>query len=165
MEKVFWNEEWDYDAYKNEVNSNSPYVQDDWNQTLVTKINYISAKIHMSCLRGPADTIYVNSKTLPILETLAYYHSFSKTLSSRYHVIINDTLEDNILYIVNVKTLAEPINIPETAKCSLIKLNGTDTDLSNVSFISQDKATQEEIDIYVSKLKGIIKIQNYKPAI
>jgi hypothetical protein len=165
MENVFWNLEWDYEAYKKGEYSNSPYVQDDWNQTLVTRINQISAQIHTTCLRGPADTIYLNSYLEPIFETLGYYWSRHKILSDRYKIVIDDTLENNLIYIVNKKTLSGPIYLPSTTKNEVIKDEEDEkiTELGDVSFSPAEEFTQEEVDLFITKLKGIITIQNYNP--
>ena len=48
---------WDASGYKNNVNFWG--TQTDWNQTLVTKMNEISAQIHMSTLLGGADTVSI----------------------------------------------------------------------------------------------------------
>ncbi len=67
----------------------------------------------------------------------------------------------------NEKILAEPVFIPITTKNEVISNeNGViETDLGEVSFIPANKFTPEEVELYISRLKGIIKIQNYKPAI
>jgi len=47
-----WNLRWDYNGWKRLGSNAVPYTQKDWNQTLITAINQISAQIHKSTLRG-----------------------------------------------------------------------------------------------------------------
>ena len=48
--------------------------QKDWNQTLITAINQISAQIHKSTLRGGANWIVVSSEISAIFDDLEYFH-------------------------------------------------------------------------------------------
>ena len=50
------------------------YTQKDWNQTLITAINQISAQIHKSTLRGGANWIVVSSEISAIFDDLEYFH-------------------------------------------------------------------------------------------
>jgi hypothetical protein len=50
------------------------YTQKDWNQTLVTKINQISAQIHKTTLRGGANWIVVSSEVSAVFDDLEYFH-------------------------------------------------------------------------------------------
>jgi hypothetical protein len=52
-----WNLRWDYNGWKRGTSANplTQYTQKDWNQTLLTAINQISAQIHKSTLRGGAN--------------------------------------------------------------------------------------------------------------
>lgn len=47
--------------------------QRDWHHTLLTKINEISAQIHMSTLKGPANFVVVSPEVSAMLEDLEYY--------------------------------------------------------------------------------------------
>ncbi|MDB4326347.1 hypothetical protein N9966_00880 [bacterium] len=68
-----WQLRWDYNGYKRLPQSNA-YTQKDWNQTLVTAINQISAQIHKSTLRGGANFIVVSSEISAIFDDLEYFH-------------------------------------------------------------------------------------------
>jgi hypothetical protein len=70
-----WNLRWDYNGWKR-ISSTSfaPYTQKDWNQTLITAINQISAQIHKSTLRGGANWIVVSSEVSAIFDDLEYFH-------------------------------------------------------------------------------------------
>jgi hypothetical protein len=46
-----WNLRWDYNGWKRLGGNAVPYTQKDWNQTLITAINQISAQIHKSTLK------------------------------------------------------------------------------------------------------------------
>jgi hypothetical protein len=70
-----WRLRWDYNGWKrSNQNGFTPYTQKDWNQTLMTKINQISAQIHKSTLRGGANFIVVSSELSAVLDDLEYFH-------------------------------------------------------------------------------------------
>ena len=50
------------------------YTQKDWNQTLMTQINKISAQIQKSTLRGGASFIVVSAEISAVLNDLEYFH-------------------------------------------------------------------------------------------
>jgi hypothetical protein len=99
---------WDYKGWEKLIKSDyNPYIQNDWDQTLLTKINQASAQIHMTTLRAPADSISINSNTLKLIEMLEYYDIKTSKISDRYLVIINDELLDNEIFVYNEKELNE----------------------------------------------------------
>jgi len=71
-----WTTKWDYNEwrYGNNGSSFAGYTQKDWNQTLVTKINQLSAQIHKSTLRGGANWIVVSSEVSAVFDDLEYFH-------------------------------------------------------------------------------------------
>jgi hypothetical protein len=69
-----WNLRWDYNGWKRFSSGTTPYTQKDWNQTLITAINQISAQIHKSTLRGGANWIVVSSEVSAIFDDLEYFH-------------------------------------------------------------------------------------------
>jgi hypothetical protein len=70
-----WNLRWDYNGWKRLSSIGAvPYTQKDWNQTLITAINQISAQIHKSTLRGGANWIVVSSEISAIFDDLEYFH-------------------------------------------------------------------------------------------
>ena len=71
-----WNLRWDYNGWKRGTTANplTQYTQKDWNQTLITAINQISAQIHKSTLRGGANWIVVSSEISAIFDDLEYFH-------------------------------------------------------------------------------------------
>jgi hypothetical protein len=68
-----WNLRWDYNGWRRIANQTS-YTQKDWNQTLITAINQLSAQIHKSTLRGGANWIVVSSEVSAIFDDLEYFH-------------------------------------------------------------------------------------------
>ena len=69
-----WNLRWDYNGWKRLGGNAQPYTQKDWNQTLITAINQLSAQIHKSTLRGGANWIVVSSEISAIFDDLEYFH-------------------------------------------------------------------------------------------
>jgi hypothetical protein len=68
-----WQLRWDYNGWKRLPNNNG-YTQKDWNQTLMTAVNQISAQIHKSTLRGGANFVVVSSEVSAVLDDLEYFH-------------------------------------------------------------------------------------------
>ena len=71
-----WHAKWDYNEWKygNQGASYVGYTQKDWNQTLLTKINQLSAQIHKTTLRGGANWIVVSSEVSAVFDDLEYFH-------------------------------------------------------------------------------------------
>lgn len=69
-----WNLRWDYNGWKRLGSQAIPYTQKDWNQTLITSINQVSAQIHKATLRGGANWIVVSSEVSAIFDDLEYFH-------------------------------------------------------------------------------------------
>ena len=71
-----WNLRWDYNGWKRLGNGTGAvsYTQKDWNQTLITAINQLSAQIHKSTLRGGANWIVVSSEISAVFDDLEYFH-------------------------------------------------------------------------------------------
>ena len=69
-----WNLRWDYNGWRRVQGLTTSYTQKDWNQTLITAINQLSAQIHKSTLRGGANWIVVSSEVSAIFDDLEYFH-------------------------------------------------------------------------------------------
>lgn len=71
-----WKARWDYNEWKygNAGSAFMGYTQKDWNQTLVTKINQVSAQIHKTTLRGGANWIVISSEVSAVFDDLEYFH-------------------------------------------------------------------------------------------
>jgi len=69
-----WQIRWDYNGWRKTSLAANAYTQKDWNQTLITRVNQISAQIHKSTLRGGANFIVVSSEISAIFDDLEYFH-------------------------------------------------------------------------------------------
>jgi len=69
-----WDLRWDYNGWRRFTAGQAPYTQKDWNQTLITSINQLSAQIHKSTLRGGANWIVCSSEVSAIFDDLEYFH-------------------------------------------------------------------------------------------
>ena len=71
-----WQVRWDYNGWKRANNGGgfNAYTQKEWNQTLITRVNQISAQIHKATLRGGANFIVVSSEVSAIFDDLEYFH-------------------------------------------------------------------------------------------
>ena len=71
-----WKLRWDYDGWKraNSGSGYNAYTQKDWNQTLITTVNQLSAQIHKSTLRGGANFIVCSAEASAIFDDLEYFH-------------------------------------------------------------------------------------------
>lgn len=69
-----WTLRWDYNGWRRLGAPSVGYTQKDWNQTLITAINQLSAQIHKSTLRGGANWIVVSSEISAIFDDLEYFH-------------------------------------------------------------------------------------------
>ena len=94
---------WDYLGYREKTIESFFCLQKDWNQTLITKINQLSAQIYKSSFRG-ANLIKVNSNIFKILKTLEYLkindESLKYYLGGKYLIEIDESL-DNVVYVIN----------------------------------------------------------------
>ena len=71
-----WQLRWDYNGWKraNSGGGFNAYTQKEWNQTLITRVNQVSAQIHKSTLRGGANFVVVSSEISAIFDDLEYFH-------------------------------------------------------------------------------------------
>lgn len=71
-----WRLNWDYKGRTSRyVNvTEGFYTQKDWNQTLMTAINQVSAQIHKATLRGGANWIVCSAEISAIFDDLDYFH-------------------------------------------------------------------------------------------
>lgn len=99
-----WQLRWDYNGWRRIQGYSTNYTQKDWNQTLMTTFNQISAQIHKATLRGGANWIVVSTEINAVLNDLEYFHvtdanaeavSYSMgiekvgTLQGRYQVYVD----------------------------------------------------------------------------
>ena len=69
-----WQARWDYNGWQRLGTTSTVYTQKDWNQTLMTKINQLSAQIQKATLRGGANIIVVSAEVSAVLNDLEYFH-------------------------------------------------------------------------------------------
>ena len=71
-----WTLRWDYNGWRRSNNGQgyNAYTQKDWNQTLITTVNQLSAQIHKSTLRGGANWIVCSAEVSAIFDDLEYFH-------------------------------------------------------------------------------------------
>lgn len=71
-----WRLSWDYKGTSTRLVDTTAgyYTQKDWNQTLITAINQISAQIHKATLRGGANWIVCSAEVSAIFDDLEYFH-------------------------------------------------------------------------------------------
>jgi len=73
-----WRLAWDYKGTTGrgiDVNNAAAfYTQKEWNQTLMTAINQVSAQIHKATLRGGANWVVCSAEISAIFDYLEYFH-------------------------------------------------------------------------------------------
>lgn len=66
-----WRLHWDFYGWRNQ--GSQKYTEKEWKQTLITRINQISAQIHKSTLRGGANFLVVSSEASAIFDDLSMF--------------------------------------------------------------------------------------------
>lgn len=107
-----WVLRWDFNGWRNQ--GSQKYTEKEWKQTLVTRINQISAQIHKSTLRGGANFLVVSSEVSAIFDDLDVFMASNAapaedkynlgmsrigTLSSRYTVYVDPYARANDILI------------------------------------------------------------------
>lgn len=69
-----WRTRWNRLGWKSSSMASNAYTQKDWNQTLITEINQVSAQIQKATLRGGATYIVVSTEVSAVLNDLEYFH-------------------------------------------------------------------------------------------
>lgn len=85
---------WDVNGWKR--NDVYTYLQKDWNQTLITKVNQCSAYIHQQSGIGGATVIEVGTNLEGIINDLDYCNSNDNRLGSRYDVVFKKELQSTV---------------------------------------------------------------------
>jgi len=98
--------EWDYLGYQKYAHTESldfEYWQNDWNQTLITCINQLSAKIHVEKGVG-VNLIKTNTKCFKILKSSMFFGVTDDgifNIDNRYKIVIDTTLPINKIHVMN----------------------------------------------------------------
>lgn len=80
-----WQLRWDYNGWQRIGTPSTVYTQKDWNQTLMTAVNKISAQIQKSTLRGGASFIVVSAEISAVLNDLEYFHVTDASAESQQY--------------------------------------------------------------------------------
>lgn len=104
LDAAAWRSRWDYNGWSKHRNSN--YTQKEWNQTLVTKINEISAQIHKCNEYGSADTLSVSPEALCVLEDLEYFVREGDRMflgrNRNYEIHVNKYMQPNAMIVCRI---------------------------------------------------------------
>ena len=137
--EVKWTTDWNY-----KVVESYHYEQNDWNQTLITRINQISAQIIKTTRTGEGNCISLNGKLKPLIETLLFYKD--GYLAGKYKVIIDDTLDSDTILVYNDKPSQD----------TYCRITGDDVQMLRRT------NSEEEYQEYLKKHYGRVIIQNYE---
>jgi GDPmannose 4,6-dehydratase len=102
-----FNVRWDYSGLRKYKADGIEIHQKEWDQTLITRINELSAQIHMSTLLGPADTVVTNSKCASLIHSFEYYDHKTNRIGKRYELIIDDSIKEDRVYVYNLEKVDE----------------------------------------------------------
>ena len=149
-----WKLTWDYLGH----NSNLIFDQQkDWNQTLITRFNEISAQIFKASMCGGANCISIHPDLLELVKTLAYYRGDSV---GKYKINLDVTLPKDIIYPYHSGITMEPI--------TFVGDDGSDGDidvwLHSESPKLEEYKTKTGISLHIitpDRLVGEVKIINY----
>jgi hypothetical protein len=128
------------------------YGQSDWNKTLITRVNQISAHIHKSSFRRGADTIILNPKNLVLFNS--FYEQETQSLSSRYKIVLNEDISLNHIFVCNRTDNTQPQLVVRLDQVS-------EGNVPEIMFLHERQCTPEEVLEYKKGLCGYIEIQNY----
>lgn len=159
-ENAAWVNRWDYSGWrKRNEDDDVPLLQNDWNATLMTQINQVSAQIHRASLRASVDTI----KTSPWMEALFLTLDFYKdgVIGGKYEVIYDETIEDDKIFLYN-KYWNDLLYIPKLkeGETTTNDKGVEETEISEVTFSHISTYTEEEVSSFNNKLLGCIVIDN-----
>ena len=147
-----WKLKWDYSGVE-KANIKLPlYTQEDWNQTLITKINQLGAQIARTSVRSVKRVIRANERIInKLIKTQEYYNSETDMLSARYKIVIDNLIIDDSLYVYSDLLFEKPMLVPDKEVGFF--------DIQKFSFASD--IDQKDVDLYTRKLVGKINIINY----
>jgi hypothetical protein len=170
LSKQAWILKWNYREHKNMKIKG--YEQHDWNQTLITRINQVSAQIRKATLAGPsANSISINPKMLPLIKDLEYTKESNGvyTLSGRYKIILDEFIPKNEIYVFCDNFPIEPIILEsccddDSKVVEHMVILSTSPKLKKI----KNKANKENISLHIVepyRLVGKIEVLNYNKEI
>lgn len=142
-EDCFNFETWDYLGWKD-----TTYFIDQ-----TSWIKHLINKIHTASLMGGVNTITINSSILGLFVYLVGYNHEDKTIYGRYKILIDDTLDENIIFLSHVPKnpiVVLPVHIKSNRK------NG----LGTIEYKLLNEFSDEEISLYKTKFNAYIEIIN-----
>lgn len=85
------------------------FPQRDWNQTLITRINQLSAHIYQASMVGGADTVRISENMFSLITDFEYFsHEITSematsnvigTISNKYKVIVDPHVPNNEIWV------------------------------------------------------------------
>lgn len=166
MMKLTW--DYNYQEYSKVLG-----LQKDWNQTLITKINQMSAMIFQKTHRGGANKIKINSILLPLFKDLEYFNidDYNEmSLAGRYRITIDDSLPKNIVFLSH--ETQDILDAKENNRVFCFrKSNEENSDISTITFTM---LKVDSVEFYQAlsdsnctvltdeNLRGEIEILNYE---
>jgi|688.fasta_scaffold562817_2 hypothetical protein len=132
------------------------YGQLNWNETLITMVNQISAHIHKSSFRRGADTIIINPKNLILFNS--FYDQETQSLRNRYKIVLNDDISLNHIFVCNRTDNTNPQMVVRPVEVG-------DGEIPEIMVLHERQCTPEEVLEYKRNLCGYIEIQNYNEGI
>lgn len=181
-DQTYNNTTWDFNGYRGIGMTSIFYSQAEWNATLMTKINMISNMIARDSHRSIADTIEVNPKMMGIIGSMLLFNANDYILGGRFNVIVNDSTEENTIYVYNKAVLDHLIQIPiittgepEVEKENKInnktfikkKVKEDEKDVNPkmltmmITFKLAQQCSDDEVSLYRRKLAGYIDVENF----
>lgn len=158
-ENCTYSNEWDYLGHVGVFPNMSGFDDDnqkDWNQTLVTKINQCSANIFHTSQYGGGSYIKINSKLFPLFKSLKFYDDELKSLSGRFTIEIDDSIEDNIIFVCHRLLKNEVLFVPEF-------ISPTYGDqFWKWTFVEARLVPEEKVNEYKKGLCAYVIIKNYE---
>jgi GDPmannose 4,6-dehydratase len=110
-----WELDWDFLGWKNHANYDIWIEQKEWNQTLMTKLNQISAQIYQATQLGLADTIVVSPEIFRIIESFEFFDPKTSRLNKK-DVVVDSYIPINKVYI-GCKNEVEGDDLELSSKC------------------------------------------------
>lgn len=167
--------EWDYNG------AVEPYTQNDWNNTLLTKINQCAAEIHRRSFIGGADTLYIHPNIAPIIGTMEYFKTDTRNMCGRYDVIFTDKVPHNSIVIRRMEGIfsnavmliprcEEKINSDGTQDMTTVTFQAVVTDEAYEKLKDKGNASkrsdydQDELDRFVAGTGAIITVVGLEDA-
>ena len=151
VEKHKWKLRWDYYGLR------YPYTKEDWNVTLVTKINQISTQIHQATMIGPGNNLMISSNLRKFID----YTFGSNYYLNRYKINFSDNLDDNLVIVYNSNVIKKPYYLEFTDENPIDKDGNPIEGSYKLKLMLFDDLSLEQIEEQYTKGCGVIKVENY----